>query len=129
MGQPTKLTPEVQAKIVASVRAGAYDWVAAQACGIAPHTFVNWMKWGKGGNPTYLACFAEVSQAKADARTIAESAIFKDNPFAWLRYGPGRERPGEPGWTESKEITGANAEPIQFIEVVRAAIAKDSGGE
>jgi len=112
MGRASKLTPEAQTAIVRHIRAGAFDWVAAQAVGITPKTFWNWMKWGAGGNDTYVPFFLEVSQAKADARTIAESAIFKDNPFAWLRYGPGRERPGEPGWTESKEITGAGGEPF-----------------
>ena len=28
----------------------------------------------------------------------------RDQPFNWLRYGPGRERDGEAGWTESTEI-------------------------
>lgn len=34
----------------------------------------------------------------------------RTNPLAWLRYGPGRERAGEPGWTESREVTAPEPE-------------------
>ena len=32
----------------------------------------------------------------------------------WLRFGPGRQRPGEPGWTESRELLGQDGGPVRF---------------
>ena len=117
MGRHTKLTPELQIKIVGYIRAGAYDYVAAQACGIDPDTFRRWLKAGKLGSPLYVVFYGEVSRAKSEARVIAENAVFKTAPFNWLRCGPGRERPGEPGWTESHEITGREGGPIETRDV------------
>jgi hypothetical protein len=30
--------------------------------------------------------------------------VRREQPFSWLRFGPGRERDGAEGWTESTEI-------------------------
>jgi hypothetical protein len=101
------LTPEVQQKIVAFVRAGSYDWVAAEANGVDRQTFWEWIRRGEGREhpdrpPTDLyANFAkEVREARAQARSAAEVEVRQANPEFWLRCGPGKERPGEPGWTE-----------------------------
>jgi len=119
MGRRTKLTPEVQKSIVKLIRGGAYDYQAARASGIDDSTFRRWMRAGENGNSKYRPFCAEVRQARAAARTAAEIEVCKDNPLAWLRYGPGRERPGEPGWTESSkvEVTGDKARPLS-IKVV-----------
>ena len=105
MGRPSLLNPERHKAIVAAIRAGAYDWVAAQANGIDPATFRNWMLRGKKSRKgPYLAFLKDVLTARAQARLSAEIEVRKDLPFNWLRYGPGRERDNEPGWTESREI-------------------------
>ena len=44
MARPTKLTPEVHHTIVEYIRAGAYDYVAAQAAGLDPSTFRRWLQ-------------------------------------------------------------------------------------
>jgi hypothetical protein len=44
-----------------------------------------------------------VRQARAQARVAAETEVRRLQPFHWLRYGPGRERLGEPGWTERQQ--------------------------
>lgn len=121
MGRRTKLTPEVQKIIVDVIRKGAYDWVAAGAAGIHSDTFRNWMRWGEKGNERYIPFFKEVRKARADARSEAEIRVFGDNPFNWLRYGPGRERPGEPGWTEHRQLehSGEGGGPV-VIKVIRA---------
>lgn len=105
MGRRTLLTPERQKSIVAAIRAGAYDWVAAEANGIDRMTFVLWMKRGENERKQpYVGFMEEVRLARAQARLSAEIEVRKDLPFNWLRYGPGREREGTPGWTESKEV-------------------------
>ena len=45
-GRPTKLTPEVQARIVEAIEAGNYIEVAAAAAGISKPTFYGWMQRG-----------------------------------------------------------------------------------
>ena len=46
----------------------------------------------------------------------------------WLRYGPGRERPGEPGWTDSAQLSGPECGPV--AEPVYVAVwGNDGGGE
>ena len=116
MGRRTKLTQEVQEIIIQAIRQGCFDWVAAQAGGITPQTFGNWMRWGEKGNPRYLAFFSEVQSAKAETRRKAEAKVFAEDAFKWLRYGPGRERPGEPGWTESAQLehSGPAGGPVEI---------------
>lgn len=46
-GRPTKLTKEVQAKIVSAIRAGNYMETAAAFAGIHKSTFHDWMKQGQ----------------------------------------------------------------------------------
>ena len=56
---------------------------------------------------------------RAEARAAAEVEVRRDNPLAWLRYGPGRERPEESGWTQSVQHEHAGpageAIPVEFI--------------
>jgi hypothetical protein len=60
--------------------------------------------------------FAEVRQARAQARQVAEARVFAESPFNWLRYGPGRERDQEPGWTESSQVDmTSGGQPVQLV--------------
>jgi hypothetical protein len=105
MPRPTLLTPERHKSIVAAIRAGSYDWIAAEANGIDRQTFKLWMRKGqRNKREPYLSFVKDVKTARAQARLSAEIEVRKDQPFNWLRFGPGREREGEAGWTESTEI-------------------------
>lgn len=44
IGRPSKLTPEITAKICDHIDSGAYVEVAAQACGIGRTTLYRWLK-------------------------------------------------------------------------------------
>jgi len=108
------------------IRRGAFDWVAAQAAGISPTTFREWMARGEGRDPErpemkeYAAFAAQVRQARAIARSKAEITVRQDNPLAWLRYGPGREKTNEPGWTESPQVGHeVSAELVVDMEAVK----------
>ena len=106
-GRPTKLSPEVHQRIVAFIRAGSYAWVAAEAAGVSKTTFHRWLQRGaEEARGRYREFADDVRQAQAQARVAAETEVRRTNPVSWLRYGPGRERPGEPGWTEQHELTG-----------------------
>ncbi len=67
-GRPTKLTPELQAKIIERVERGIEPDTAAQAAGIDRVTYYRWMKQGRQEEGTPFAEFAT-----AVARACAES--------------------------------------------------------
>lgn len=117
-GRPTKLNDETQAIILEWIGKGAYDWVAAQAAGIDPSTFKNWMKRDED---IYIEFQRQVRMARARVRAEVEAQVRKEAPFNWLRFGPGRERPGEPGWTDSTAVTnGEGGELVIKVEYVDA---------
>lgn len=101
VGRKTKLTPQLQEEIVAYIASGSYDYVAAQAAGISRSTYYRWYESGSRPGSRYGTFRRAVEEARARARVIAENAVFKTKPEVWLRYGPGRERPGAPGWTHA----------------------------
>ena len=103
MANKTKLTSELIDAICERVKVGSFPYIAAQAVGIAKSTFYAWMQRGEKGRKSYRELLDKVREASALARSHAEVRVFRDKPFEWLRYGPGRERPEEPGWTESAQ--------------------------
>jgi hypothetical protein len=130
-GRKSKLTPETQATIVARIRDGAYDYIAAQAGGIDPDTFYRWLSAGEHGREPYRTFREMVRQARAEARAAAEIAVRQVNPLAWLRYGPGRERPGEPGWTDTAKhvISGEDGGPVPIlVRTITAVLPPGAAG-
>jgi hypothetical protein len=93
------LTPALQERIVASLRAGGFPEIAAQAWGISPRTFRRWMRRGDLGMEPYRSFAAAVREAEAQARLRAELDIFENQPRIWLQHGPGRETETSTGWT------------------------------
>ena len=120
MARPTKLTPEIHHLMIQYIRAGAFETQAARACGIHPSTLRRWKKRGRREPGPYREFAEDLEAALGEARVIAESRVFSENPLAWLRWGPGRERPDEPGWTESVRLQHSgpdgNAVTIQMIQ-------------
>jgi hypothetical protein len=92
-----RITPAAQQAVVAYARAGCFPHVAAEAAGVAPDVFA---RLTADGGPARHRGFADaVRQAHAQARADAEIAIHGDRPLDWLKSGPGRPQPGQPGWT------------------------------
>jgi len=103
-GRRTKLTEETQQSIIKAIKDGSFDYVAAEAAGITYQTFRNWVERGeKAKRGLYCEFYLAVMQARAQARKTAESRVWLEDPFKWLRFGPGREKPGRPGWTDGSE--------------------------
>jgi hypothetical protein len=96
-----KPTPALRQNIVAYIRAGGYSTVAAEAAGIPKKLFREWLRRGRQrrAGPAYRDLVREVRQAMAQARLAAELAAFKTKPLDWLKFGPGKETRGNPGWT------------------------------
>lgn len=71
MRRQITLTPELQQKIVARVRQGAYPEVAALSLGIASSTFKRWLRQGEEASrgiyrDFYLALYRAQSQAEVE---------------------------------------------------------------
>ena len=113
--RPLILQERVRQQVVASLRSGAFLWVAAVASGINERTLAYWLQKGRDGIEPYVQFFRDVEEAMGLARLSAESRVFKEDPKSWLRIGPGRDRPGRPGWTEESRIahTGPEGGPIE----------------
>lgn len=104
-GQPTKLTPKVQNDVCAFIRAGMWDHRAAESAGIGRSTFYLWLqRGGAQRRGIYREFLDEVTKASAQAAGYAETRVYQEKPLEWLRVGPGRDRPGAPGWTDSAEV-------------------------
>jgi hypothetical protein len=117
MARPTLLTPECHRAIVAAIRAGAFDWIAAEANGVDRETFKLWIRKGtREKRDPYLSFVRDVRTARAQARLSAEIEVRKDQPFSWLRFGPGREREGEAGWTESSEVRHSGSVGVLYSQ-------------
>jgi hypothetical protein len=132
-----KLTPELQAPILASIRAGGFPHVAAEAWGVPRATFEQWIEWGTRSKPPardpYKSFALAVIQAQAQARLKAEMAAMEDDPHFWLKNGPGRDQPNKPGWSAMvRPLLTANTQTInlftspdflQFMAILRAVLA------
>ena len=128
-GRRSKLTSEVHQRVVSFIRAGAFDWVAAEAAGIGKSTFYRWLDQGKNAaSGIHHEFWEDVRQARAQARVAAETEVRRDNPLAWLRFGPGRERPAEPGWTQSHDVT-LNGLPTRFTLDLGRGSTPDEGAD
>jgi hypothetical protein len=68
MGRPTKLTPELQRRIVKAVRCGNYGETAAASEGVDRATYYRWMERGAAGEDP----FRDFCDAVTRARAIAE---------------------------------------------------------
>lgn len=135
MNPKIKHSAELEQKILASIRAGGYPHVAAQAWGLPPWLFDKWMEWGRKTNARepYKSFALKVDQAQAQARLKAEMAAYEDEPRFWLKNGPGKETPKNPGWstmmkpiiTQEHKTLNLFTSPdfLQFMATMRAVLA------
>jgi hypothetical protein len=79
----TKLTPELQEKILLHLRLGAYVETAAACAGIHKDTFYEWMKKGARGIAPYVAFAAAVNKAVAESESRDLATILKAAQSQW----------------------------------------------
>ena len=118
MARPTKLTPEVQKKIVTAISSGNYYEAACRYAGIDYQTFRNWMKAGQEvaegklkktkKNMEFLGFFEAVEQAEAQAEIRVVANWQMHIPSSWqagrdflARRFPDRWKP-----QEGRELSG-----------------------
>jgi hypothetical protein len=99
-GPRLRLTAELHVQIVASIRAGGFGYVAAQAWGVSKKVYERWLAWGQSpsAREPYRSFAGEVAAAEAQARLRAETRTFEHDGKFWLERGPARDRPGNQGW-------------------------------
>jgi hypothetical protein len=114
-GRPTLLNEQVTRIICENIRRGAFTWVACQAVGISTDTYSLWVRRGIVGEQPYKDFLDAIEQAHAEARVAAEQSVYAANPLAWLKMGPGRDRPGRPGWSDRPipEVTPGSDAPVR----------------
>ena len=111
MARPTKLTPEVQSKVVQAISGGNYREVAAQWAGVGAETLTRWMSRPR---EPYLAFRQAVLEAERVAEIRAVALIMKgaaEDPkhAEWWLERKFHERWGR---KDRHEVTGANGGPI-----------------
>lgn len=101
MSKRISFDAEAARQLLGFIRAGGYPHVAAEAAGVPAAVFRHWLELGErpGAHDPYRRFVREVRQAAAAARLVVEHGVYKKDPKFWLAHGPGKETPGNPGWT------------------------------
>lgn len=120
MARPTKLTKDVQKRIVQAIKLGSTYKLAAQYGGITYKTFNEWMKLGEDSEEGDFSEFCDaIKKAEGEAvtkwlRTIEHASADSWQAAAWKLE---RRYPQDYGRTV-QEHTGPEGQPIQFSEIV-----------
>jgi hypothetical protein len=121
MGRPTKLTPELSAKICEYVRIGLHVDTAAAYVGIAEKTFYRWMERGRSAKRGIYADFVE-DLRRAEAQMTAAMVLGHRKAMTTDWRAPltflARRQPKR--W-------GPNAQPPEPLATTEAASSKPGG--
>ena len=116
-GRPCKLTPEVQTKIVAAVRAGNYARVAAQCAGIGESTFYRWLEQGEAEEEGPFREFWEaIKAAEAEAEARAVEMVRKHMKDSWQAAMTFLERRHPDRWKRRDELDIRRLSTEQLLE-------------
>ena len=108
-GRPTKLTPEVQEKILTAIRAGNYGHVAAKYAGIGERTFYRWMAQGEKARAGKYRQFRQaVEAAESEAEVRAVAIIQKQMPDNWRAALSYLERKHPKRWGRRMDVTSGD---------------------
>lgn len=124
----SKLTPELQEKIIKYIKAGNYNKVACQAVGVWESTYYRWVERGekalefqeKGkkvqeSEEIYCKFCESIRQAEAEAEvrnvTVIQVAAKEDWRAALAILG--RKYPAR--WGEKEQLGGIGEEPIKVV--------------
>lgn len=133
MGRPSKLTPDVQERIVNALNAGNYLEVAAGYAGISPSTLHNWIARGKAARARMDAeaeaespepCPTCQAQAGEPCRTLEGGDA--DHPHTARIWRPDADTDTDRRYVEFVEaVESARAvAQVQMLAVVRRAAAE-----
>src|SRR5215211_5579749 len=147
MARPTKLSDEVEERILKAIRIGNHITVAAQYAGIHPATFYRWMNGDPDAsdkrNLRYRRFRERVAQARAEAEVrhvsliakagerqwrVAAFLLERGSPERWgkaslspagTQQGTASEPPSAPGWPPGFHHSRLSAEEQeQLLELL-----------
>lgn len=127
-GRPSKLTPEVQKKIVKALQAGNYRAVAARFAGVSYESLITWVGRGRtatGGkfHDFYDAVIGAETKAEMDmVKVIIRDAKFDAKHAKWFLSHRHRERWADNLAQGKIELTGKDGGPLK-VEEARTALA------
>jgi len=129
-GRPSKLTPEVKARLVQAIEAGNYYEAACGYAGITYTTFRNWMIKGENAKSgTYREFFEAITRAEtvAEVRMVAQWQQHMPEDYRAIRDFLERRFPERWGRKDKvqQEISGPDGGPIQWVDLVRLAKSDD----
>lgn len=122
-GRPQKLDAEVQKKIIAAVKAGAFIETAAISAGICRATFQNWLRKGEAQkNGIYRDFFDAVNEAFADVsiKDIGLIGLAAERDWRAAAYRLEKRMPKEYGDRSRVELSAPDGESpaLPVIKVV-----------
>lgn len=114
-GRKSKLTADLQAKIVKLIRQGNYAETACNAVGISDVTYYNWLKWGeKEPDSIYFSFFKAIKEAESKSEAEYLELIKKAAPTSWQAAAWIMERKWWKKWGRKDKIQMTTEEPLQI---------------
>ena len=104
MGRPTKLTPELQERFVAYVRAGNYIETVCAACGISTPTYYSWRERAEAGEEPFLGFLSAVKEAESNAEMEAVEGILTHAAETWQAFAWYLERRHQSRWKRTDKV-------------------------
>lgn len=129
-GRPSKLTPEVKARLVQAIEAGNYYEAACGYAGITYTTFRNWMIKGENAKSgKYREFFEAITRAEtvAEVRMVAQWQQHMPEDYRAIRDFLERRFPDRWGRKDKlqQEVSGPGGGPIQWVDLVKLAKSDD----
>lgn len=131
-GRPSKLTPEIQSRICAVLRAGNYREVACAKAGVHYATFARWMADGKAATAGPFREFHDAvkrAEAYAEAKLLGQirtASVENWQAAAWML-----ERKTPDRWGRRDKVTldlAVQRELEQALEKLSSALDRETYG-
>lgn len=130
IGRPSKLTPELQERLVALIRAGNYVETAVLLVGLSKQTFYEWLRKGREQKRGKYAAFADAIEraaAEADERDLrrideaADKGIWQAAAWRLERRRP--DQFGRGGQAPPVDPAATPTIPDEVYEEIAAGVA------
>jgi hypothetical protein len=111
MARKTKLTPQVQGRIVQAIRSGNYANVAARYAGIDERSYFGWMQRGeREGSGIYFQFFLAIKDAESAAEVEAVAQVRLAARESWQAAMTWLERKFPERWGRRERIDVSHAD-------------------
>jgi hypothetical protein len=126
MGREPKLTPAVEAAIVANIQNCATQEAAATLAGISYRTLRNWMVWGEAGREPYFHFFQALTRARVKVEYKLVDSWWKAAQRDWRAAAALLEKRFPETYGNRRRVEHVAPRSNQFqIEIVKAGNNSD----